>query len=48
MRKDEPTAMNSRSLQPVARSRWCGWCLAAAIVLEAAWIVLLTVLAVMH
>ncbi len=40
--------MNSPNLQPVAHSRWSGWCLAAAIVLEAAWIVLLTVLAVTH
>jgi hypothetical protein len=40
--------MNSPDLQPVARSRWSPWCLAAAMVLEAAWIVLLTVLAVVH
>jgi len=40
--------MKSPSPQPVARSRWCVWCLAAAIVLEAAWVVLLTALAVMR
>jgi hypothetical protein len=40
--------MKSPNPQPVTRSRWSLWCLAAATALEAVWIVLLTALAVMH
>jgi hypothetical protein len=40
--------MNPSDAQPIARSHWSGWFFAAAILLEAAWIALLTVLAVVR
>ena len=40
--------MRLPNMHPVARSRWSGWLLAAAITLESLWIALLTVLVVMR